>query len=83
MDKRLNRAARRALDAALTSMRMLAEESGVHPTTVARWRVGLANVGPESALRLARVLRRRAARLVDAAERLKQAARKEGEHAEK
>ncbi len=74
MSEKLNRAAREAIEAALATLGDLADEAGLHQTTVARWRVAITGSSPESAKKLADALRRRALRVLDAAARLEAAA---------
>ena len=73
MSEKLNRAAREAIEAALATLGDLADEAGLHQTTVARWRVAITGSSPESARKLAHALRRRALRVLDAAARLEAA----------
>ena len=63
-----------AIEAALATLGDLADEAGLHQTTVARWRVSMSGTSPESARKLADALRRRALRVLDAAARLDAAA---------
>ena len=74
MSEKLNRAAREAIEAALATLGDLADEAGLHQTTVARWRVSMSGTSPESAKKLADAIRRRALRVLDAAARLDAAA---------
>lgn len=74
MSEKLNRAARDSIEAALATLGDLADEAGVHQTTVARWRVAMSGTSPASARKLADALRRRALRVLDAAARLDAAA---------
>ena len=78
MGEKLNPTTIEAIDAALASMQNLADEAGLHQTTLARWRTGACGVGPGSALKLARTLQRRAARLMEVAHRLGALAEQEG-----
>ncbi len=78
MGKRLNRVARQAVEAATPSTRVLAEQAGLHSVTVHRWRTGAVGVGPGSALKLARVIKRRALKLLELASRLEAVAEQEG-----
>ncbi len=71
MTEKLNQAAKDALDAATTSLRELAQEAGVHKVTIARWSNRTANAGPDSALKVAEVLEKRALKLMEAAARLR------------
>jgi len=59
------------MDAALASMQKLADEAGLHQVTLARWSSGRANVGPDSARKLAAVLKARGLRITELAARLK------------
>ncbi len=70
MNEKLNRAAREAIEAALATLGDLADEAGLHQTTVARWRVAMSGTSPESARKLADALRHRALRVLDVAARL-------------
>ncbi len=74
INEKLNQAAREAIEAALATLGDLADEAGLHQTTVARWRVAITGSSPESAKKLAHALRRRALRVLDAAARLDAAA---------
>ena len=74
MGEKLNQAAREAIETALATLGDLADEAGLHQTTVARWRVAITGSSPESAKKLADALRRRALRVLDAAARLDAAA---------
>ena len=69
----------RALDAAALSLTGLAEEAELHHVTLRRWRSGDRGVDPESALKVAGVLRRRTKRLARLADELEQIARAERE----
>ncbi len=78
MDERLSRAVEEALEATLASMQTVADEAGLHQTTLARWRMGTVAPSPESALKLASVLKARAVRLLEAAAHLEAQAQAEG-----
>lgn len=78
MREKLNQATQEAIEAGLASMQKMADETGVHQVTVNRWHTGAANVGPESAAKLARVLKGRAVKLLEAAARLEALAETEG-----
>ena len=77
MGKELNEAARAAIEAALASMQELADDAELSQATVGRWHTGAAGVGPDSALRLASVLKARAVRLLERAAELEALARTE------
>jgi hypothetical protein len=77
VSKELDAATKAAIDAALASMPKLAEEADLHPTTVARWRAGLAGVGPDSAAKFANVLKARALGLLERAAELEAIAEQE------
>ncbi len=77
VSKRLDRLAIDVLEAATASQRTLAEEAGLHYTTLTRWRSGEMHVGPESALRVAEVVRRRALSALELAARLEAEAESE------
>ncbi len=78
MGKRLNRVAKQAVEAATPSTRELAEQAGLHSVTVHRWRTGAVGVGPSSAVKLARVIKRRALKLLELASKLEAVAEQEG-----
>ncbi len=77
VSQRLDRLAIDVLEASTASQRTLAEQAGLHYTTLTRWRSGEMHVGPESALRVAEVVRRRALRALELAARLEAAAESE------
>ncbi len=60
-----------ALDATTATLRALAEEAGLHHTTLLRWSNMSAGVGARSALKLADALERRGLRLLAIAARLR------------
>ena len=70
MGKQLTETLGEALSLATASLRVLAAESGLHQTTLSRWRTGEIEATPESALRLAGALRERALRLLDLASKI-------------
>ncbi len=76
MGKRLDRATWQAIELATAATRELAEEAVLHSVTVHRWRAGTHSPGPGGALKLARVLRRRARRLAELADRMEAHARR-------
>ncbi|MDP2578210.1 MAG: helix-turn-helix domain-containing protein [Candidatus Palauibacterales bacterium] len=77
MGERLNKAMNRALDRASMSLTTLAEEAGLHHITLRRWRMGTRNVGPDAALKVAKVLKRRSKELAKLAQKLEDIAREE------
>ena len=79
MSEKLNRTAKEALESATASLRVLAEEAGLHKVTLAKWRLGMLGVGPDSARKLAEALERRGLRLLELAGRLRARAELEQE----
>ncbi len=79
MTDKLNRTAQEALESATASLRVLAEEAGLHKVTLAKWRLGTLGVGSASALKLAEALQRRALRLLELSGRLRARAELEQE----
>jgi len=77
MSDELNELIKQALDAATASLRVLAEEAGLHRVTLAKWQSGAAGAGADSAVRLAGALRARALRLLEVATRLEAQAKVE------
>ncbi len=75
----LNELIREALEAATASLRVLAEEAGLHRVTLAKWQSGVAGAGADSAVQLAEALQKRAARLLTVATRLEARAKIEKE----
>lgn len=78
MSERLNRMTKEALDTATATLRALAEEAGLHHTTLLRWSNMSAGVGARSALKLANALERRGLRLLRIAAWLRGQAEQEG-----
>ena len=70
MGTQLTETLQEALSLATASLRVLADESGLHQTTLSRWRTGDISGKPESAVKLARVLHDRALRLLNLASRI-------------
>ena len=70
MGTQLTKTLQEALSLAIASLRVLAAESGLHQTTLSRWRTGDIEATPESALQLAGALRERALKLLDLASRI-------------
>ena len=71
MSETLEGLAKDAIESALCSLRVLAEEAGLHQVTLARWRTRAAGVGPESARKLAAVIERRALEMLRLASQLR------------
>ena len=81
MTTKLNEAVADAIGAATASVRVLAEEAGLHISTLARWHIGARGASPSAALQLAGALRRRALGLLDLAARIEALAQtEEGDH---
>lgn len=76
--ERLNRAVKEAIDFATASTRILADEAGLHISTLARWASGHRGASPAGALQLAGALKRRGLRLLELATDLEALARAEG-----
>jgi len=79
MTERLNRLSKELLEAHVANLRTLSKEARLHYTTLTRWRLGEVEVSPESAAKLARVIRERALESLDLASRLEAEAQAEME----
>ena len=77
MGDKVDRATNRAVEAALLTAGTLADESGITPVTLARWRTGERGVDAKTALKVAKALKRRADRLSKLSKRLEAVAQAE------